>query len=681
MPVSVETRGPVALVTISNPPVNAIGQAERQGLLDALARIEADGSLRAAVIRGEGANFAAGADAREFDGPALDPQLPDVLNAIEACAKPWIAAIEGAALGGGLEIALVCDRRIVHPRATLGLPETNLGIVPGSGGTQRLPRLVGMAAALDMIPLGTPVRADKALAIGLADELSDDPLTRALELAGADTPPAKRQVSRMESPAPEAEALEAAEAAVARKKAGQLAPRRAIELIALSAGTDFAEGAAEERKSFLSLRTGSQARALRHMFFAERGARAPAHIAELPVPDITRAAVIGGGTMGAGIAWALLQAGIAVTLVEAMDSAVERATHNVGKLAAEAEKRGLLTPEKRAALMGQIRLQVGYEGLDDCALAIEAAYESMEVKRQVFSALDAALPKGAVLATNTSYLDINEIAAVVSRPEAVVGLHFFSPAHVMKLLEIVQADKTAPEALALAYAVAKRLKKIPVLSGVCDGFIGNRILARYREIADMVMIDGSLPWEIDEAMVEFGYAMGPYMTQDLAGLDIAFANRKRQAATRDPNRRYVPIGDRMVEEGRLGRKASVGWYRYPGGGGAVIDPLLEDMITEEARHAKITRREFSHDEICRRLLAGMINEAAAILQEGIAENATAIDLVTVNGYGFPRWRGGLMHHAAEYGFDRVIADIEEFAREDAVVWQVSQGLRALAAKA
>ncbi|MCB1419889.1 MAG: enoyl-CoA hydratase/isomerase family protein [Notoacmeibacter sp.] len=680
MPVSVEKRGQVAIVTLTNPPVNAIGQAERQGLLDALAEVEGDDALRAVVIRGEGSNFAAGADAREFDGPALDPQLPDVLNAIEACSKPWIAAIEGAALGGGLEITLVCDRRIVHPRAMLGLPETNLGIVPGSGGTQRLPRLVGMSTALDMIPLGTPVNAARALAIGLADEVVDDPFARALEIAGATPLPAKRRVSQMESPTPEAEALEAAEAAAARKKAGQIAPRRAIELIALSAETDFADGAAEERKSFLSLRTGSQAKALRHMFFAERGARAPKDIASLPVPEIRRAAVIGGGTMGAGIAWALLQAGIPVTLVEAMESAVERATHNLGKLAADAEKRGLLTPEKRSALMDRIRFQVGYGDLAECDLAIEAAYESMEVKRDVFTALDASLPHGAILATNTSYLDINEIAAVTTRPDAVVGLHFFSPAHVMKLLEIVRADETAPQTLAAAYALAKRLKKIPVLSGVCDGFIGNRILARYREIADMVMIDGSLPWEIDEAMVEFGYAMGPYMTQDLAGLDIAFANRKRQAATRDPNRRYVAIGDRMVEEGRLGRKASVGWYRYPGGGGAVVDPLLEDLITEEARYAKITRREFTPEEIRRRLLAGMINEAADILHEGIAESATAIDLVTVNGYGFPRWRGGLMHYAAEYGLDRVIADIEEFAQEDAVVWTVSEGLRALAAK-
>lgn len=680
MPVSVEKRGTVALVTLSNPPVNAIGRAERQGLLDALAMVEADAAIHAVVIAGEGGNFAAGADAREFDGAPLEPHLPDALNAIEACTKPWIAAISGAALGGGLEIALVCDKRIAHPRASLGLPETNLGVVPGSGGTQRLPRLVGMAAALDMIPLGSPVTPSHALAIGLVDELSDDPLARALELANSDVLPPKRRVSQMESPTPEVEALVAAEAAVAKKKPGQVAPRRAIELIALSAETDFAEGSKAERESFLALRTGSQARALRHIFFAERGARAPKEIAALPVPEITRAAIIGGGTMGAGIAWALMQAGIAVTLVEVMDSAVERARHNVGKLAKEAEKRGLLTPEKAAAMMERIRFQVGYDGLGDCQLAIEAAYESMEVKKAVFADLDTTLPQGAVLATNTSYLDINQIAASVSRPGAVVGLHFFSPAHVMKLLEIVRADATAPETLAAAFGVAKRLKKIPVLSGVCDGFIGNRILARYREIADMVMIDGSLPWEIDEAMVEFGYAMGPYMAQDLAGLDIAFANRKRLAATRDPARRTVPISDRMVEEGRLGRKASVGWYRYPGGGGAVVDPLLEDLITEEARFARITRREFSGDEIRRRLLAAMINEAAAILHEGIADSATAVDLVTVNGYGFPRWRGGLMHYAAEYGFDRVIADIEEFSREDPVVWKVSEGLRALAGK-
>jgi len=425
-------------------------------------------------------------------------------------------------------------------------------------------------------------------------------------------------------------------------------------------------------------RDPEQEEALQHVSFAEQQAKAPEPIASVEPLDVRNAIVVGGGNMGASIAYALDLAGICTTIVETDEEAVERARANIARLADGALKRGLLSEEQANECKARIGVVTGYGNLPAAELAIEAAFEDMAVKKEVFAALEKALPADAVLATNTSYLDVDEIAETVSDPSRVVGLHFFSPAHIMKLLEIVRGTKSGDKALATGFAVGKRLRKIPVLAGVCDGFIGNRILARYREAADTVLMDGSTPWDVDEAMVEFGYPMGPYEAQDLSGLDIAYANRKRQAATHDPNRRYIPISDRMVEEGRLGRKTSVGWYRYPGGGGKVVDPLIEDLVREEAYFAKVTRREYSHDEIRARLVCAMINEAADILHEGIATRAADIDLVTIYGYGFPRWRGGLMYYADSIGAAEVLGQIEGFAKEDPVVWKASPLLRELA---
>lgn len=408
--------------------------------------------------------------------------------------------------------------------------------------------------------------------------------------------------------------------------------------------------------------------ALRHLAQAARTAVKPTSITAEPAPVAT-VAVVGGGTMGSGIAWALLLAGYRVVLIETDAEGVARAAANVGKLADQAVSRGKVGPDEAGALRANLTVTDSYGDAAAADLAIEAAFESMEVKRQVFSALEAALPGSAILATNTSYLDPDEIAQALADPSRLVGLHFFAPAHVMKLLEIVQAKATSQTALATGFSLAARLGKIPVLAGVCDGFIGNRILARYREAADTLLMDGTNPWELDEAMVEFGYAMGPYEAQDLSGLDIAYANRKRQAATRDPARRYIPISDRMVQEGRLGRKTGVGWYRYPGGGGKVVDPLVEDLVREESWFAKVTRRDFPPAEIRRRLLLAMINEAAAILGEGIAQKASDIDLVTVHGYGFPKQRGGLMHFADHVGVGEIERQLRELEAEDAIVWK------------
>ncbi len=677
MGVSIEKVGTVAYVTIDNPPVNAIGAGERQGFLDAAKDLSGDPDLDRVVVNGQGKTFAAGADAREFDSDPIPPHLPDVIAAIEASGVPWIAAINGPALGGGAEIALGCRYRIAQPNATIGLPEVNLGVVPGAGGTQRLPRLLGLQKALELIPEGKVIKAGEAEAIGLVDEVAEDAVDRArnLDLSAL---AARVPLSQASAPGVDDAALEAARERVAKRMRGQDAPPEAIRLVALAATEPFAEAMVEERATFVRLRKSDQAKALRHVFFAERGAKTPSWLAETAPLDVAKAVIVGGGNMGAAIAYALDMAGIAATVVETDEEAATRARANIARLVDGAVKRGRMSETEAEAAKDRMPVVVGYAGLPGADLAIEAAFEDMAVKKQVFANLQEALPADAILATNTSYLDIDEIAGVLGEPARLVGLHFFSPAHIMKLLEIVRGAKTSDRVLATGFALARRLRKIPVLAGVCDGFIGNRILTRYREAADTLVMDGATPWQIDRAMVEFGYPMGPYEMQDMAGLDIAYANRKRQAETRDPDRRYVPISDRMVHEGRLGRKTGAGWYRYTDGGAAAMDPLVDDLIREESRLAGVERRDYSDQEIRDRLLAAMINEAASILDEGIAGSATDIDLVTVHGYAFPRWRGGLMFHADRIGAEALMQRLESYAGEDALVWTPSPLLKRLA---
>ncbi|WP_425099033.1 3-hydroxyacyl-CoA dehydrogenase NAD-binding domain-containing protein [Tropicibacter sp. S64] len=669
MSVSFRRLGAAAVVELDNPPVNAIGLAVREGLQGVLDRIAAEDGLTRVILTGKGRAFAAGGDAREFDAPAVAPHLNDIVNQIEACEVPWIAALNGVTLGGGAELALACRYRIAAPGVQIGLPEVNLGIVPGSGGTQRLPRLIGMKAALGLIPTGKADSAEEAERLGLIDGIADDPVETALHLDEGSLELAL-QVRDLPRPTADPEAVATARDLAATKLKQQIAPLRAIDLIAQTAERTFVEGLKDERQTFLDLRVGEQARALRHVFFAERAAKAPDWLTVAPVA-LERVAVVGGGTMGAGIAYALLNAGLSVVLLEMDAEGVTRARDNVEKIIGQSLKRGLIDAAGAEARRGRFVASFEYADAKDCTLAIEAAFESMDVKRAVFGKLEAALPEGAVLASNTSYLDLDEIARSVADPSRVVGLHFFAPAHIMKLLEIVRGAATSDVALATGFALGKRLRKIPVLAGVCDGFIGNRILARYREAADTVFMDGSTPWEVDEAMVEFGYAMGPYEAQDLSGLDIAHANRRRQDATRDPKRRYVPIADRMVELGKLGRKTGAGWYRYPGGGGKVEDPIVADLALEEAHFAGVIRTDYSADQIRERLLLAMINEACDILHEGIAASARDIDLVTVFGYGFPRWRGGLMHYADTLGVATIVDRLRALEQEDALVWRPS----------
>ncbi|MEM7043461.1 MAG: FAD-dependent oxidoreductase [Pseudomonadota bacterium] len=671
------SEGRYGYVCLDSPPVNAIGQAMRQALLDAVLWAEAEG-LERVILSGRGRTFAAGGDTREFDLPPVPPHLPDVMNRIEQSPVHWIAAIGGAALGGGAELALACRYRIARSDATIGFPEVIIGVVPGAGGTQRLPRLVGLEKALEMIPSGKSITGKKAKAIGLVDELDDDPVACA-EMINSEWLDMAVPVGELNSGRTAPAAYEAARSVATKKMRGQEAPLKAIELLERSETTSLDDGLAVERDVFLTLRTSDQAKALRHIFFAERGAKAPDWIDEAP-DAIDHVAIVGGGTMGSGIAYALLNAGMAVTLLETDASAADRAKANVARIIEATLTRGLIDENAANARRERLSVTDDYERAGDADLAIEAAFESMDVKKVVFEKLASAMRPGTVLATNTSYLDVNEIAETVDDPSRVLGLHFFAPAHIMKLLEIVRGKRSSKKTLASGFALAKRLRKIPVLAGVCDGFIGNRILARYREAADTLLMDGAVPWDVDEAMVAFGYAMGPYETQDLSGLDIAHANRRRLDATRDPKRRYIPIGDRMVEEGRLGRKAGVGWYRYPGGGGKVVDPMIEDLIREEAHFAKVERRTFTADEIRHHLLHAAINEAADILHEGIADKAADIDLVTVNGYGFPRYRGGLMHYADSLGPSNVLEALHALAEEDPLVWKPSPLIEDCAAR-
>ena len=669
--------GSAAVIEINRPPVNAINHDIRAGLIAALAAVAADGEVERIILAGAGDIFAAGADAGEFDLPMMQPDLPTVVAALESAPMPVIAAIKGACLGGGLELALACCWRIAAPTAQLGLPEVILGVVPGSGGTQHLPRLVGMKTALSMIPEGHGIRAAEALEIGLVDQQDDDPVAAALALPLADLD-GRPPVSRLPAPSSAPEAAEAALAKARRRMPRQRAPEEAIRLVGLAASHAFDDALKEERATFLRLRDGDECRALRHIFFAERGARTPARLKAVPPAPLDSTIVVGGGTMGAGIAHALARAGSAVTLIERDDAALDAARQRMAGLYDAAVRRGLVQARLAAAEQGAIRFQAGYDGIDTAGLVIEAVFEDMQVKRNVLTALDRAAPD-AVLASNTSYLDIDLMAGCLADPSRLVGLHFFSPAHIMKLLEIVRGARTSDHALATGYALAKRLRKIPVEVGVCDGFVGNRMLQRVREAAELLLLDGAEVVQIDRVMRGFGYAMGLYETQDMSGLDIAWANRRRQQATRDPERRYSKVQDQVCEAGWLGRKAGRGWYIYEDGKPVGLNPDVAPLVAAESARHGITRQALADDAVMQTLLLALINEAACILDEGIAGAAADIDLVLVHGYGFPRFRGGPLCHADSMGTGMIRDRIAALQKTDPVIWKLSPLIDRLAA--
>ena len=669
--------GASAVIEIDRPPVNAINHDIRAGLIAALAAIAGDAGVERIILAGAGDIFAAGADAGEFGLPMIQPDLPAVVAALESASVPVIAAIKGACLGGGLELALACRWRIAAPTAQLGLPEVILGVVPGSGGTQRLPRLVGMKAALSMIPEGRSVRAEEALEIGLIDQQDDDPVAAALAMPLVDMD-GRPPVSHLPAPAADPEAVEAALASARRRMPRQRAPEDAVRLVGLVASHAFEDALAEERATFLRLRDGDECRALRHIFFAERGARTPARLKAVPPAPLDSTIVVGGGTMGAGIAHALARAGSAVTLIERDDAALDAARQRMAGLYDAAVRRGLVQARLAAAEQGAIRFQAGYDGIDTAGLVIEAVFEDMQVKRNVLTALDRAAPD-AVLASNTSYLDIDLMAGCLADPSRLVGLHFFSPAHIMKLLEIVRGARTSDHALASGYALAKRLRKIPVEVGVCDGFVGNRMLQRVREAAELLLLDGAEVVQIDRVMRGFGYAMGLYETQDMSGLDIAWANRRRQQATRDPERRYSKVQDQVCEAGWLGRKAGRGWYIYEDGKPVGLNPDVAPLVAAESARHGITRQALADDAVMQTLLLALINEAACILDEGIAGAAADIDLVLVHGYGFPRFRGGPLCHADSMGTGMIRDRIAALQKTDPVIWKLSPLIDRLAA--
>ena len=683
-PVLMEVVDDIAVIAIANPPVNALSHAVRSGLDAAFAEIARRDDVKAVVIYGTDRTFIAGADIREFGKPPQEPFLPDLINRIEACTVPVVAALHGTALGGGLEVALGAHYRVAVPNARFGLPEVTLGILPGAGGTQRLPRLAGVEFALETITSGRQISADEALKTGVIDRISDTSdvremgLTYARELVASGATP--RRTSEL-SPVPvAAEVFDAARTRLAKKARGQLAPQNCIKAVEGATRLSFAEGLANERALFQELMESDQRAALIHAFFAERQVAKVPEIKDVAPRTIDQIGVIGGGTMGAGIAVSALLAGLQVTLIERDADAVARAEANVSKTLQGSVKRGKLSQEKYDAIMGgTFRASDDYATLAEADVVIEAVFESMEVKKGVFTKLDAICKPGAVLASNTSYLDVNEIAAMTSRPEDVIGLHFFSPAHVMRLLEIVVADKTAPEVTATGFALAKRLKKVAVRAGVCDGFIGNRILSHYRKAGDGAVLAGASPFEVDRALVNFGLAMGPYAVSDLAGLDIGWATRKRLAPTRDPREVYAEFADRLCEAGHFGRKTGKGFYVYGEEGQAPNDEVLEHIATERAAKG-IAVREISEQEIVDRYMAAMINEAARVVEEGIALRPLDVDVTLLNGYGFPRWRGGPMQYADTVGLDKVLADIERFAQEDDFLWQPASLLKRLVAE-
>ncbi len=682
--VSHEKIGDIAILKAQNPPVNALGYDVRIGLQTGIERAEQEGA-KAVLIYGDGRTYFAGADIREFGKPPKSPWLPDLCARIEASPLLVISSIHGTALGGGLEVALSSHYRVAVPSARVGLPEVHLGILPGAGGTQRLPRVAGVEAALDMITTGRHVGATEALKLGVIDKIAEgDPreigLAYAQELLDSGAP--RRAVGEM--PAPEPVDFDAVYETVLARGRGQLSPATAVRAVQAACEADsFEDGMARERELFTELLNSDQRLGLIHAFFSERAVSKLPELKGVDPRPLSAIGVIGGGTMGAGIATACLLSGLNVTLLEMNADAAEAARGRIEGNLQGALKRGKLSQDQFDALTTRaLTLATDYAALSDADLVIEAVFEDMEVKKQVFTKLDAVCKPGAVLATNTSYLDVNQIAACTGRPGDVIGLHFFSPAHVMKLLEVVVADQTAPDVVATGFALGKQLGKISVRAGVCDGFIGNRILATYRTAADHMILDGASPYQIDKALTDFGFAMGPFAVADLAGLDIGWAVRKRKRAEGlDPRARDATYADKLCEAGHYGQKTGKGYYIYEAGKrGGIPNPDVPRLIDEERAAQGITPREFTDAEIVRRYMAAMVNEAAKVVGEGIARRPLDVDMTLLFGYGFPRYRGGPLKWADITGLDGLLADIKSYAEEDAYFWQPAPLLEQLVAE-
>lgn len=668
--VSYEVVGNVGVITVNSPPVNALSQAVREGILNAVKAAQADAS-DAIVLRCDGRTFIAGADITEFGKPPMEPGLPDVLSAIENSKKPVIAAIHGTALGGGFEVALACHYRCAIESAKVGLPEVKLGLLPGAGGTQRVPRVAGVQAALDMITSGNPVAAAKANDMGLIDEIvaGDDLQAAAVqyaqELIDSGAPLKRIRDITIDASTIEPGFFEAARKKLAQRARGQIAPDKIVSCIEAAVKLPMDKGLERERELFRELVTSPESAAMRHIFFAERQA---AKIKDLPrdtpLRDIKKVAVIGGGTMGGGIAMCFANVGIPVVMVEIDDEALARGMKIIRKNYSITVQKGKLPADKMEQLISTISGTTDYADLADVDLVIEAVFENLELKKEIFAKLDGVCKQGAILASNTSYQDVDAIAAATKRPEDVLGLHFFSPANVMKLLEVVRGEKTADDVLATSMQIGKKIGKVCALSRVCYGFIGNRMLGGYGREAQMLLMDGCTPTQVDSALEQFGMAMGPLAMGDLAGLDVGYKARQARTDLPDDPKLYR-MGTLLVEMGRHGQKTGSGFYKYdPETRRRMPDPEVEAMIVEESAKLGITRREISDEEILQRCFYPLINEGALILEEGVAQRPSDIDVVYVFGYAFPAAKGGPMHYADQIGLKNVYDKICEFRDRD-----------------
>ena len=656
-PIRTERHDDVLVIISNNPPVNALGAAVRQGLEAGIKEAVADDSIKAVVIRCDGRTFFAGADITEFGKPMQEPGLGTVIDMIESADKPVVAAIHGTALGGGCEVTLGCHYRVAVPSAKIGTPEVKLGLLPGAGGTQRIPRIAGVPLALEMTAIGNPISAKKALEAGLIDKIVGEDTLEADAIAFARDVAAKRPLPRASEKTATAdpEAVEAFKKANARKFRGFDAPAANIRCVEASTQGSFAEGIKTERDEFMKLMMGTQSAAQRHLFFAERQA---AKVDDIPKDtqkrDIKKVGVIGAGTMGGGISMNFLQAGIPVTIVETAQDALDRGVATIRKNYEASAKKGRYTTDKVEAMMGLLTPTLNLDDLKDCDLVIEAIYENMDVKKEVFGKLDTIVKQGAILASNTSYLNVDEIAASTKRPQDVIGMHFFSPANVMKLLEVVRGAKTADDVLATVMALAKPIGKVAVVSGVCDGFIGNRMLSQRQKPATDLLMEGATPEQVDKVHVGMGMPMGPFQMSDLAGVDIGWH--------RDPNR-IESIRDALAAEGRWGQKKQAGFYDYDEKRTPSPSARVGEIIDDFRAKAGKQKRAVSDQEIVERTLYPMVNEGAKILSEGMAQRASDIDVVWIYGYGWPVYTGGPMFWANTVGLDTIVAGLEKHGVE------------------
>ncbi len=684
--VKYERQGPIGVIRIDNPPVNALSHAVRSGIMDALATAATDDSS-AVVLFCDGRTFIAGADITEFGKPPQAPSLPDLLLTLDKHPKLTIAAIHGTALGGGFEVALTCNYRIAVATAKVGLPEVKLGLLPGAGGTQRTPRLAGVPAAVDLITSGNPINAKSALTLHLVDKVVDENLIDAAVAYGAELVE-QRAPERQASALPlsltkeDQKLIEIAGAKLLKKTRGERAPQRILDCLLTAATRPFEEGLKHEREEFMACLADPQSAALRHMFFAERAAGKIDNLSnDSQAADIAHVGIIGAGTMGGGIAMCFAQAGIKVTLVDMTDEAVSQGLEKIAKNWAISVKRGRLTAAQTDAMMANITTSSHFNDLAHVDMVIEAVFENLDVKKEVFAKLDDICKPGAVLASNTSYQSIDAIAAATTRPESVLGMHFFSPANVMKLLEVVRGAASSDTVIATAMAVGKKMGKVSVLSGMCYGFIGNRMLRHYGREASLCLIEGSTPTQIDSAMESWGMAMGPLAVSDLAGLDIGYEAREQLTAEQKGDPVSYMVADRLVEAGRLGQKSGAGYYQYdPETRQRQEDSTVMAIVTEVRRELGVTPRRFEDDEIVNRLTLALANEGAKLLQEGIAQRASDIDVVYCYGYGFPRFKGGPMHTIESMGLDKAVTLLNEFHNQlNPEHWQVAPLLTKLVA--